>query len=164
MENVALFLQQKAQSCDPGSLDFDLFGRSSFNRYYYATFLKVRSMLGSMNPNWFSLNHAGIPDLLTGEILKTIKTIRKRGLRFNDSETVLICNQAEASAHELARIMKKANYVRVAADYNPDIKVTPDSHGRFQLSFVTVTEAHEWPERTQHYGFRIKRAWDLLDD
>lgn len=164
MESVALFLQTKANSCPPDSRDFDLFGRSSFNRYYYAVYLQVRSMLGDLNETWAAAQHAGIPDLLTGQVLATIKRLRTRAAKLGDNDAVQICERAAASAHELAALMRDAYAVRVTADYRPDIAVVADDRGRFRLNLVPVTTAHDWAARAREHGRRIKRAWSLVDD
>ena len=36
----------------------DLFGRSAFNRYYYAVFLLTREMLGEFKASWKKTMHA----------------------------------------------------------------------------------------------------------
>jgi hypothetical protein len=164
MESVALFLQSKANSCLRDSRDFDLFGRSSFNRYYYAVYLQVRSMLGGLNETWATAQHKSIPELLTGQVLAKIKSQRTRAARLGDNEAVEICNRAAASVHALATLMREAYAVRVTADYCPDIAVEPDGRGRFRLNLVLVTTAHDWSARARELGQRIKRAWSLVDD
>jgi hypothetical protein len=163
MENVALYLQTKANSCPPGSRDFDLFARSSFNRYYYAAYLEVRSLLGNLNETWATAQHASLPELLTGQVLARIRRRRARASKVGDTESEQLCYRAAASAHELATLMKDAYAVRVTADYHPDIAVVPDDRGRFQLNLVPVTVAHDWPARAREHGHRIKRAWNLIN-
>lgn len=46
-------------------LSKDLFGRSAFNRYYYAAFLVTREMLGELQNSWKATPHRQIPILLT---------------------------------------------------------------------------------------------------
>jgi hypothetical protein len=161
MESVAHFLQTEAHRHAPGSRDFDLFGRSSFNRYYYAAYLQVRAILGDLDRTWATLSHASIPELLTGQILSRIKHQSKRAAQIRDGEAVGICNRAASSAHDLADLMKAAYAVRIAADYHPDIAVEPDGEGRFRLYQVNVTAAHEWPARALAHGEKIRRAWNL---
>jgi hypothetical protein len=163
MESVALFLQKRANECDPGSEEFDLFGRSSFNRYYYATYGQVRSLLGSLNPSWTRQPHKEIPGLLRGTIVDTIKKTRIKSAKIADVTAVQLCQRARHSAHELARIMEHANAVRVVADYNPDIKVIRQEGDRFSLYEFSVTSAHDWSRQTQHHSECIKRAWRLND-
>jgi|SRR5580658_224368 hypothetical protein len=164
METVALFLQIEAKRHPADSRDFDLFGRSSFNRYYYAVYLEVRSMLGGLNSTWATVAHKSIPDLLTGQVLARIRQLKARATRLRDNRATDICRRGAASARELATLMKGANAVRVAADYHPEIAVVLDDRGRFQLNLMSVTIAHEWTERAREHGRRIRRAWDLSDD
>jgi len=164
MESVALFLQTEANRHAPDQRDFDLFGRSSFNRYYYAVYLQVRTILGDLDGTWATAPHASIPALLTGQVLVKIRRQRMRANKLGDYDAVGICSRAESSAHDLADLMKTAYAVRVAADYRPDIAIEPDGQGRFRLNQVRVTTAHDWPARAREYGQRIKRAWSLLDD
>ena len=163
MESVAHFLQTKANSCAPGSREFDLFGRSSFNRYYYAVYLQVRSLLGGLNATWAGAQHASIPNLLTGQVLERIKRQRNRALRVGDSDAAQICVRAASSTHELATLMKEAYAVRVTADYEPSIPIVSQNGGRFQLNSVPVTTAHDWVARAREHGQRIARAWGLPD-
>ncbi len=161
MESVARFLQTKANSCPPDSRDFDLFGRSSFNRYYYAVYLEVRTILGDLNVTWLTAQHASIPMLLTGQVLDAINHQRKRATKVGDNEAVQICLRGAAAARELAALMKDAYAVRVTADYHPDIPVKPSDRGRFQLNLMPVTTAHDWAPRARLLAPTIKRAWSL---
>lgn len=161
MERVAYHLQIKANSCPRGSDEFDLFGRSAFNRYYYAAYLAVRSMLGSLNETWSEMKHAKIPEVLTGEVLKKIRRNRRKAISLKDVEATEICRKAEAAAHDLAKVMKNAYAVRVVADYNLNITVNADIHGRFQLYEVSITVAHGWPNHARLCGEKIRRAWSI---
>lgn len=164
METVARFLQVKANTCPPASPDFDLFGRSSFNRYYYAAYLQVRSMLGDLDKAWGTVQHASIPDLLVGQVRKKIRCRRRRAAKVGDTEAVQICGRAMASASELAALMKEAYAVRVTADYFPDVTVVHDDGERFTLNSVGVTEAHDWVFRARRHSEAITRALRLPGD
>ncbi|MFH1954732.1 MAG: hypothetical protein ABIL06_24350, partial [Pseudomonadota bacterium] len=52
----------------------DAFGRSAFNRYYYASYLITRQMLKDLNTSWASTGHSKIPELLENSIIKRIRT------------------------------------------------------------------------------------------
>ena len=52
----------------------DAFGRSAFNRYYYAAFLLAREMFREMYKGPESINHADIPAHLKGRVLRAITT------------------------------------------------------------------------------------------
>jgi hypothetical protein len=41
--------------------DADAFGRSAFNRYYYASYLITRDMLRQLDPSWTRTGHSKIP-------------------------------------------------------------------------------------------------------
>lgn len=164
METVALFLQTEAKRYPADSRDFDLFGRSSFNRYYYAVYLEVRAMLGSLNGTWGTMPHAGIPDLLTGQVRAQIKQRQKRAAKLGDNDAIQICIRGVASTYELADLMKTAYATRVTADYYPDIAIQTDDDGRFRLNQIAVTVAHDWLARAREHGRRIRRAWTLADE
>jgi len=51
----------------------DLFGRSAFNRYYYAAYLITRDMLTQLDPAWGKTSHGGIPDLLEDSVINKIR-------------------------------------------------------------------------------------------
>lgn len=164
MEGVALFLQRHANECAPGSHEFDLFGRSSFNRYYYAAYLQVRGLLATLNPSWTGTPHKGIPNLLRGTIVCAIKKKRSKATKIRDAKAVSICSRAEYSARELAHIMENAYAVRVVADYNPDIRVMQQEGDRFSLYSFSVTAAHDWSKQARGHSENIKRAWKLNDE
>ncbi|WP_234731321.1 hypothetical protein [Acidocella facilis] len=164
MQNVALFLQTKANSCPHDSRDFDLFGRSSFNRYYYAAYLEVRSLLGSLNESWATAQHSSIPKLLNGQIVEQIGRKRQRAAKLGDTAALQICSRAKQSAHDLAALMETAYATRVTADYHPEVIVEAETRGRFRLNLVSVTIAHDWPVKARENGERIKRAWRLSDE
>jgi hypothetical protein len=62
----------------------DLFGRSAFNRYYYAAYLITREMLRKLDPKWAASGHRQIPDLLQKTVTKkarqSIKNAEKNRL------------------------------------------------------------------------------------
>ena len=77
MDVVAHHLQTHALALsDP--TERDLYGRSSYNRYYYAAFLSARQVLAGLRPEWGRIAHATYPELLTGEVVKVLKSGRMR--------------------------------------------------------------------------------------
>ena len=121
-------------------------------------------MLSLLNTEWARTPHASIPLLLSGQILAQIRKIRNRALRVDDTEAVNLCQRTQASIHELANLIREAYAVRVTVDYNPDIPIVVASNGRFQLSLVPVTTAHDWPTRAEILGGTIVRAWKISSD
>jgi len=160
MENVALELQTTAYARRAVPKDLDVFGRSAFNRYYYATFLEVRQSLKKFNPNWQG-THSSIPEELTGSITREIANIQRSVARIPDNQAVSICKIAKRSLRELADLMKDAYSVRVIADYYPDISIQLDA-GRFKLDRTNITTAHDWLYRAQTYIMAIERARSIL--
>jgi hypothetical protein len=160
MEQVALSLQMTAIGCR-NARDFDDFGRSAFNRYYYALFLTVRELLSQFDPKWKDLPHASIPPLLLGQVLNGLKRRRKRSIRLGDSRGTELANQAIAAVRELESTMRRGYIVRVMADYNPAIPVTKGTADRFSLGDTDITDAHEWPNIARRLSPLISRAWRL---
>jgi len=160
MERVALSLQKWAVQRRAHHDDFDLYGRSAFNRYYYATFLTVRSLIIEFEPQWTGA-HSSVPDFLAGSINREIKRYRSSALRRQQSDAVEICNRTVTALSALADLMKTANTVRVTADYNPSIKIQDDRQNRFTLGTTSITEAHRWASQAQVFSHVIRRGWRL---
>lgn len=131
--------------------DFDSFGRSSFNRYYYATYLTVRDMLSTLNPVWAKTSHASIPNLLLDSVRARIKkeAIRqqKNGLIGAHVASSHI-TEASSSLSVIAEILTTAYGVRVVADYEPSQRVAAGKSG-FSLNTHTASEAREWKTRAE---------------
>lgn len=163
MEVVANLLQVTALKCMNAD-ERDLFGRSSYNRYYYAAFLCVRKVLAQLRPEWGELAHASYPDLLTGRVLKVLSDGRKKAQKLQDKELVSQCSRAIAAARALALLMKASSATRNVADYHPEILVNFVHTDRFTLNNVDITEAHQWPERAKAWASNIDDVWRQLND
>lgn len=161
MERVALLLQITAIKRRASAAELDLFGRSAYNRYYYAMFLLVREMLTRMNPVWSDNAHAAIPELLVGTVIAKLKQASKRARRIGDNESVDLCSQGVAAAISLADLMKVGYASRVVADYNPEIPIVLSSGDRFTLNTVSINDAHDWPDRARRFTRIILRVWEL---
>ena len=160
MEQVALSLQKWAIAKPQDMTDFDLYGRSAFNRYYYASYLKVRELIVEFEPQWAG-GHATVPEFLTGSIEREIKKYRSTALRRQQADVVEICNRAVKAIVSLANIMQLAYSIRVTADYNPTIKIIDAADSRFKLGNTSITEAHNWVVQVQSLIVVIRRAWRL---
>lgn len=161
MERVGLHLQKTAHELSAVASDLDLFGRSAFNRYYYATFLEVRAMLRRCKPGWRG-THDSVPKELESWVKKGISDVRKKASRISDNQSVEICKAATASISDLSRLMVAAYAVRVIADYEPEIPIILDGD-RFALERTSVTDAHRWLARARADIVKIERAWSLTD-
>ena len=159
MERVGLFLQRAA--VDRRNTDeFDMFGRSSFNRYYYATFLVARALILEFEPQWQAV-HADLPNYLKATVFREIDRFRKQSVRRQNDEAVRICNQAIAAVRSLATLLSNAYPVRIAADYQPEIPVTSPDGDRFSLANVSINAAHSWSNEARAYAAVIRRGWRL---
>lgn len=160
MEQVAHSLQKWAIERRSNPADFDQYGRSAFNRYYYSVFLVVRSLIVEFEPD-SSRSHSSVPEMLTGSIHKELNNFRKSLMRRPDPETIRQFNVALAALNSLADLMRRANAARVAADYNPHIPVVPESAERFSLASTNITEAHDWPTKARLLTGQVRRAWRI---
>jgi hypothetical protein len=135
MHEVGDYLRDKAIATNA-----DLFGRSAFNRYYYAAYLSARELLQELNPKWAATPHKAIPDLLEGIVVDQLKAIAKRQ---GQHGTV---TSAYKAASEIANVLRTAYAVRVVADYRPNNRVD-FSNGTFKLVDHSVAEAASWVRR-----------------
>jgi hypothetical protein len=152
---LARWAQQKTKE-----VDFDAFGRSAFNRYYYASFLVVREMLVKLDPSWGQERHSNIPGLLKISILKRIKNeIRKQSKAgFPKNEHPRHPNSAILG---LADLLESANKIRVDADYFPEKKVSFEN-GKLMLSNTTLSSAENWLKQTKRFTGEILYIWRQL--
>lgn len=159
MEIVAQHLQHEA-AVRTLSVERDLFGRSAFNRYYYATFLEVKASLAKLRPQWAGeLAHASVPEVLRGTVKKELTRGRYTAQRMNDSEVVSLCQKALSAAESLAKILEEGRVTRVAADYHPEIPVEFVAASDFRLNTVGVQTAQTWPHRARVLLVPISSAW-----
>lgn len=163
MESVARHLQVQALRNHKDGGDDDIFARSAYNRYYYATFLIVRSSLSSINHSWSSIAHKSYPDVLGLTIPKQLAKGRQKALSLNDMKLVTDCQSAIAAAKSLAAIMKSGSAVRVLADYEPEVKIDFQDEERFALGGVSITEAHQWPTRAKNLSAAIVATWKQIN-
>lgn len=144
LPTVAEHLSQEAKSRHAD--EADAFGRTAFNRYYYAAFLSTRELLMQLDRSWSGESHANIPGLLEGALVKrlriTLKPLKIKGIVPHGKAESLL-SQAGAAAGDIAAILRIAYKVRVAADYEPDEKVSFEST-TFRLATHTEAEAKQW--------------------
>tara|TARA_Y100000589_G_C26891153_1_gene522158 strand:- start:37 stop:537 length:501 start_codon:yes stop_codon:yes gene_type:complete len=139
----------------------DLFGRSAFNRYYYAVFLLTREMLGEFKASWKKTMHANIPDLLRTAVKKEVVKASKRAVSngvMTQAETSQLIQQHNRSLSELAELLEKAYQVRLIADYEPDVAVQQERNV-LSLDSHKLTTARDWPSRAAAYCKAIRKVW-----
>lgn len=129
----------------------DAFGRSAFNRYYYATFLTTRDLLVRIDSAWAKTRHAHVPTVLEQDLLKrvrtTVKGLEARGILAHGRGRSLI-NQANAASGDIASILRSAYEVRRSADYAPEERVVFEPTG-FRLATHSDVEAKNWVTRVE---------------
>lgn len=162
MKIVAEHLQQQAFSRPAPERDF--FGRSAFNRYYYATYLLVKNTLSNLKKEWSSdLPHAQTAEILRGKITRNLKEGRKVASKIGDKELIDTCSRAISAAEDLAKIMEQGRAIRVVADYEPSKKIHFFDND-FSLNEVSVQEAQRWPHKANALLLSIEDAWMNVND
>lgn len=142
----------------------DLYGRSAFNRYYYATFLIVRAGLrrmGRVSVNG-EIAHASIPEMLSGTIYNALKKSCKDAQKIGDSETIAVFSLGAEAAKALALLMITARGSRTAADYHPEKPIVISGHG-FSLLTISAETAQGWPHKAELLINRVEAGWRQLD-
>ena len=160
MEVVALHLAEEALRLTRQS-DRDLFGRSAFNRFYYATFLIVRSQLHASIGN-FPTTHSAIPEFLTGSVTRELSKGAQYAKRADDAELSKLCSRARTATKNLADILRTGYSVRVIADYKPEILIEFENVESFGLNTVLISEAKAWPHKALAMSVTLSSAWKQL--
>lgn len=159
MEIVAQHLQREAFARQTPH-ERDLFGRSAFNRYYYATFLDVKVRLAKLRPEWGGrIAHRDVPEALRGAVVRELACGRRRAEKADDLEVVYLCQNAKHAARSLAQLMDESRETRVAADYALDIPVLFSTVSNFSLNTVNVQTAQSWPHKARGFMMVIESAW-----
>jgi len=161
MEVVARHLKNHATTMSAG-IDRDLFGRSAFNRFYYAAFLNLKADLGAVITA-LPKTHAGIPDFLRTTVKKELAAGIAKARRADDQALMKACSQAKSAASELADLMEQGYVTRVVADYHPDALVNFSDSLNFMLNNVPVDYAQTWPHRARLFARNIVDAWRQIN-
>lgn len=139
----------------------DLFGRSAFNRYYYAAFLITREMLGEFDSKWQHTPHKNIPDLLE----KSVRKLVIKHLRLNEKKKLITKGELSASqtklnigCTELANLLRQAYDVRLVADYEPE-NVISTKNKVITLSSCKLTSANNWSNKASAHCKNIRSVW-----
>jgi hypothetical protein len=143
---------------------FDLFGRSAYNRYYYAVFLNVRAVLRRIDSGWGKPAHAAIPTLLRDTLPKRLKKHIQRASRtglISDGRGKQMYSVAASAASELSSLLDSAREVRRIADYEPELTLT--RNGRvIMLGTCTLDAAKKWTRRGEIQAATILRIYAEL--
>ncbi len=139
----------------------DLLGRSAFNRYYYAAFLKTRETLGLMQESWRGTAHANIPQLLEEGLKGPAQHALNRMVRaklIDQGDKARILRDLNITANGLAQLLREAYDARLIADYQPEIK-TERENDLIKLKSYKLTTAKEWPSRANQLCARLLKIW-----
>lgn len=139
----------------------DLFGRSAFNRYYYAAFLITREMLGEFKSAWKATPHKGIPELLNNSLKRQVSSNLKLATKkklVTENEKNRILTKLQRATSELSNLLTEAYDVRVIADYEPEILLV-DNGGKLILNTHKLTTARGWRDRASAHCKEIRSVW-----
>ena len=139
----------------------DHFGRTAFNRHYYAIYLETRTLLRLLNPDWTRTPHKSIPELLQAKVTKQakqhLKAAQKSGaIPYGEAERQK--NKLSSSASNLASLLEEAYRIRVTADYDPDLRIER-SNGTFSLNNCSIARAEHWHNEASSYCGAIRAIW-----
>ncbi|ELD7983152.1 hypothetical protein ACE3IL_07530 [Enterobacter hormaechei subsp. steigerwaltii] len=124
----------------------DAYGRSAFNRYYYACFLNVREFVSTIDSNWGKVKHAEVPTLLRVSVNKKIDIELKKSERIGDltqGEYQSKKSMLLTSLDNMASTMSLAYTIRGVVDYEPEIEMI-FSDGCFSINTTSVASAKGW--------------------
>lgn len=158
MELVAIHLQNEAINRIQAR-DKDAFGRSSFNRFYYAAFIEARNMMAGLRVEWAKLPHKQIPTVLRDSIAQDFKDASRKALRVQDNATAHACSTAITAAKGLADLLESSFATRVVADYRLDTMVIFDKVPDFTLNAVPISVARHWPSKAKGFAHSIANGW-----
>lgn len=141
----------------------DHFGRSAFNRYYYASFLEARALLSTIDGSIKSASHKAIPEIILGK-----NVIRRAQREINRQKNNNLINASEASrlktilnnaTGEIAALLNSAYRVRCIADYEPEVRITKIG-SNLRLGDHTLNSAKNWSTRIMRSSGAILQVWN----
>lgn len=144
--------------------DKDLFGRSAFNRYYYAAFLTIRRLFSEVDDNLNEPPHGQIPELLTVTLHRKFKRIINK----QERDGFMTTDQAQelrSSVHQalqsLADLMRYAYSIRKVADYQPETKIEL-SNGLIEIAGCESSVARSWCDEVEVKVNQVCDIWRQL--
>jgi hypothetical protein len=142
LPSVADHLSKAARNAGGG--EADAFGRSAFNRYYYAAFLSTRELLATIERSWKGVPHSNIPDLLENDLRTRFQREMKR---LQDkhliSEGKAACSWRDTTANQ--GLQESHSRVRASACSGKDCRgrqtQDPGALGLFKLHRRSVKDS-----------------------
>ena len=151
LQVVAEHLSVRARDFVSSQADADAYGRSAFNRFYYSSFLSVRDLLILIDAAWAKTPHTNIPGVLELNLVKKIKDTAMRQERSGLLSPVrrsAMVSQSMTAITEISSVLKSAYTVRLAADYEPSLKIVFGVEG-FELDSCSIGDARSWKGRIE---------------
>lgn len=142
----------------------DAFGRSAFNRYYYAAYLEVRDLLVKFKSDW-DIKHAKAPEYLEENLQEIFRREIKRQVRIQlltCADGKKIASTVSSSGSAIAQVLRVAYKVRVISDYLPDEPVMFDQ-ATFHLDSHSEGEAKAWLRTVETHKGRILKYGKELE-
>lgn len=142
----------------------DAYGRSAFNRYYYAAYLATRELLGAVDARWTRQPHSEIPQLLESAFVRRIRDAAKESARagaISELDRQRVSRQAAAAAASMAATLRAAYAIRVTSDYEPNAAVSFEN-GTFSLAARTEGEARAWLAEIERARANVTRLLQEL--
>lgn len=142
----------------------DAYGRSAFNRYYYAAYLATRELLAAVDSRWTRQPHSEIPELLESAFVRRMQAEAKalaRAGAISELDRQRVSRQAAVAAASMAATLRTAYAIRVTSDYEPQTTVCFDS-GTFSLAARSEGEARAWLAEIERARANIMRLLQEL--
>ncbi|MBF0556125.1 MAG: hypothetical protein HQK96_16500 [Nitrospirae bacterium] len=140
----------------------DVFGRSAFNRYYYAVFLKTRKVIKRIHPDIGDIKHKEIPDIMRGKHIsgKVENRIQhaKNKKRIDPEKFLYYKDTLKISVETLSKLHTNAYDIRVKADYFPEVPIIRENNS-ITLNGQTLDEASKWPDQAVMIAGKILEIW-----
>ena len=144
--------------------EIDQYGRSAFNRYYYAVYLVVRRTLMNINPSWARSPHKNIPDILTGSMYTHARNQAlklERAGQLSQREKSEVIRSIRICVDELSKVLQTAYEARLMADYSPEETVRRVANN-LELKKYTIASAQGWPDRAERNAGQLAAKWREL--
>jgi hypothetical protein len=142
----------------------DAYGRSAFNRYYYAAYLATRDLLIRFNPKW-DVSHAGAPELVESALPALVRKEAKRLQKvdaLSHSDGQRICSGVASAGAAIGELLRTAYKVRVISDYRPEEQVSFEK-STFHLDAHSEGEARSWLSTVEMHKGRILKFGKELE-
>ncbi len=140
----------------------NMFGRSAYNRFYYASYLLTRKTLSNLDSKWQNAKHKNIPELLVTSVRKPVKTALKiqlkKGLITHGQHSKSL-NTLNQSTLELSDLLVQAYDLRCIADYEPEIPIVAEKQV-LTLNEYKLNTAEKWPGKANACCKSIRKIWE----